>query len=264
MVCAHVGVMDLRRPIFASALVTALGMFAVGCSSSSEEAVDNTDDALETDCDRPAVPDTLDGLSKYSACQLQKLFESDEAKAATAEHGIPKGAYDGIPLCRKEVLRTVKSEQMPAGVKAIGGAKLIYDLLKLSDTFDNTIAKEIWHGKNFTPAGDVVGDVNNFIDFTTDEITADTKTSAEAKYFIDPDHKWLVLDYQNAATGLPFLKKVSVELIRQVYDTARLVDKEKGIWVGMAWMVDKPGKYTPEVPNTVIPSCYFALKKHQF
>ncbi len=270
MGCAEVGAMfATRSATFAAAFITVFtsAAFAVGCSgsSSSGDEPEATEGELGVEaCSAPRVPTSLAGFEKMKTCQLEALFQSPAAKENTAAAAIPVGAFEGVPLCRKELLRTVRSSDIPPAVKALG-IEAILKLLSVSDGFDNKVAGEIWHGKHFTPnaPGAELGFVNNYIDITDRGINDDTRRAAEADYFIDrkADRNWLVLDYKGASTGLRGLKHFSVELIHQVYDTARLVDKERGIWLGMAWMVQTPGEYSPETPKTVMPSCYFALQR---
>jgi len=270
MLCANVGAMFATRSAsFAAAFITVLASatFAVGCSgsSSSEQEPEATEGELGVEaCGAPRVPSSLAGFEDMKACQLEALFQSADAKRNTATAPIPVGAFEGVPLCRKELLRTVRSSDIPAAVKDLG-IEAILKLLSISDRFDNKVAGEIWHGKHFTPnaPGAELGFVNNYIDITDRGINDDTRRAAEADYFIDrrADRNWLVLDYKGASTGLRGLKHFSVELIHQVYDTARLVDKERNIWLGMAWMVQTPGEYTPEDKKSFMPSCYFALQR---
>ncbi len=270
--------MKSLRTIFAAstatfALAGLSALVACGGQGSSDEESAGALEASATHpvgiaaCAAPDMPTSLDGFKKLEACSLLSLFESERAHALTREFGMPDGPYDGVPLCRKEVMRNISSKELPRGVREVGGAEALFDALKLSDTANNGIAKAIWHGKLFTrTAGAAMGDVLNYIDVTEKDINADTKRSAEAKYFHDKDRNFIVLDYKAAETGLSSLIKLDEKIIRQVYDTARLVDKERGIYLGMAYLVDKPGEFTPEARDadgnkSFAPSCFFALQK---
>jgi hypothetical protein len=247
-------------------VLATIAFAAAGCSSNSSAADDDSSAGAleETSCTAPAMPTDLDGFKKLSSCQLGKLFDDENAKAVTSRVGMPDGPYDGIPLCRKDLLKQTKASDLPRGARDAGVSKFIYSLLEVSDTADNSLASEIWHGKLFTrEPGAPEGDVLNFIDATENDINADTRKAAEARYFIDQPNQWLVLNYANASSGLRVLKNVTVDMIRHVWDTARLVDEQRGIYLGMAWFIDKPGEYTPEISGTTAPSCYFALKRHE-
>lgn len=248
----------------------------LGCSSNGSQVAGDSNDALQSaddGCVTPAVPSELADFQGLSSCQLKALFDDEGAKEATVRAGLPDGPFDGVPLCRKDVLRAVPQSSIPPGVSTISGFASIWKFLELSDSIDNAVASKIWHGKYFTPpssdgSGDVlgyaeIGDVNNFIDITSGRISDDARRSAEAKYFIESqsDRRWLTLNYMNAQTGTRVFQDLSVEFIRHVYDTARLVDAERSIYLGMAWLVDEPGVYSEE-PGKMMPSCYFALKKH--
>jgi hypothetical protein len=213
-------------------------------------------------CPQPATPNSLDDLTKLDSCELKALFEGELAKQNTSDTtALANGAYDGIPLCRKDIIPD--GSALPPRIRSeIHGENLLMGLLKVSDHATNGFAGKIWHGKEFTlPANATKGSVLNFIDIQSDGINETTRKAAEAVHSIDPDNRWMVLDYKDAFTGVEgVFEGVSVQLIKHVYDTARLVNKEQNIYLGMAWLVNTPGVYEPGTANTV-PSCYFALKK---
>ena len=214
----------------------------------------------QCDADNPC---TVDDLKNMDSSHLKALFEDQKVLKATDGSALLNGAYDGTPLCRKDILPL--GSQLPKGVHDITGAPAIIDFLHLSNTIDNNFAASLWHGKQFTtPPGAKQGSVLNFIDITTPGITDTTRKSAEAVHFADADNHWLVLDYQNAVTGLSgLLAGISVEIIAHVYDTVRLINAEQQIYLGMAWLVDKPGHYEANNPAVAVPSCYFALQPHK-
>jgi hypothetical protein len=253
----------MRRVLpFALAAFAASAMACGG--SESEDNVGEGEGAFtgttRAVCDKAAQPQSLDDLKKLDSCELKGLFEDDANKAQTMGMPLPNGAYEGIPLCRKDIIP--ESETLPPKIKAIHGARFITGLLKISNTLTNKFASQLWHGKEFTaPDGARQGTVLNFIDVQSEGINETTKKSAEAIHAFDETNQWMFLDYTPAATGLDgLLEGVSVDLIQHVYDTARVVNAKEGIWLGMAWLVNDPGKYEPGTPNTV-PSCYFALKR---
>jgi hypothetical protein len=238
---------------------------AAGCAGSgSDDSTGGSAAAVSTTATCTAdAPSSVDDLSAMDSCHLQALFEDADVKKATTGSPLLNGPYDGTPICRKDILPL--GSQLPAGVKAISGAPALIDFLHLSNTIDNNFASSLWHGKEFTsPPGAKQGTVLNFIDITTPGITATTRKSAEAVHFADAENQWLVLDYTNAVTGLDgLLSGISVEIISHVYDTVRLVNADKQIYLGMAWLVDKPGHYEANNPAVAVPSCYFALQPHK-
>jgi hypothetical protein len=252
-------------------LMLGLTVMAVACGGQDSDDVGGSEGAFSsttrTTCESAPAPNSLEDLAKLDSCQLKAMFESDAAKTATVGSALPDGPHDGMPLCRKDILPS--AAELPAGVAAISGAKFLISLLKISNHLDNAFASALWHGKEFTAEpGAKRGSVLNFIDLRTQGIDETTRKSAEAVHFIDTDNQWMVLDYTNAVTGLPGklgkfdqLEGITVDLITHVYDTARLVNPEKGIYLGMAYLVDEPGKYEPSKPKSVVPSCYFALRK---
>jgi hypothetical protein len=247
--------------------LAALAASAIACGTeSSDDNVGEGEGAFTSRtrevCDLPAQPQSLDDLKKLDSCELKSLFEDQANKVQTMGMPLPNGAYEGVPLCRKDII--VESEQLPPRIKEIHGARFITGLLKISNTLTNKFANQLWHGKEFTAAdGAKEGTVLNFIDVKSEGINETTKKSAEAIHAFDEKNQWMFLDYTPAATGLDgLLEGVSVKLIQHVYDTARVVNAKEGIWLGMAWLVNEPGKYEPGTPNTV-PSCYFALKRKQ-
>lgn len=234
-----------------------------GCASGSADAVDSAEgEQTAATCPKPATPSSLDDLKGLSSCQLKALFESDEAKAATSTPAaLANGAYEGRALCRKDIIPA--SAEFPPEVRKIRGAEALVGLLRTSDTVSNGFAGQVWHGKEFTLATHATrGSVLNFIDFASPEgITTETNKRAEAEYFIDAKNQWMAIDYTNAFTGIDgLLEGVSVKLIQHVYDTARLVNPKEHLYLGMAYIVNTPGKYEPGTPNTV-PSCYFAIQR---
>ena len=248
-----------------------LGLFALtatavaGCASGSESD-DGTGGAAALSGSGTCTadsPSSVDDLSQMDSCHLKALFEDEKVMQATDGSALLNGPYDGTPLCRKDIIPL--GSQLPAGVKNITGAPALIDFFHLSNTIDNDFAASLWHGKQFTtPPGAKQGSVLNFIDITTPGITATTRKSAEAVHFADPENHWLVLDYQNAVTGLDgLLAGISVEIISHVYDTVRLVNADKQIYLGMAWLVDKPGHYEANNPAAAVESCYFALQPHK-
>jgi hypothetical protein len=238
--------------------------FVVGCGGSESDSASGSAAAVTAGtCAPPPTPNGFEDLQNLSSCQLTSLFQSEFAKQNTDTAPLLNGDYDGIPLCRKDMLPTVS--QLPAGVRNINGAGLAIDFLGLSNHLDNGFAGSLWHGKEFTtPPGAKQGTVTNFIDMTTPGIEATTRKSAEAIHFHDAVNRWHVLNYAGAVTGLDgLLEGISVQLIEHVYDTVRLVGPEQNIFLGMAWLVDKPGQYEPNNPAEAVASCYFALKPHQ-
>jgi hypothetical protein len=246
-------------------LIGLAALAAVACGGSTSDSADGSEAAVTAGgtCVPAQSPNAFEDLQRLDSCQLKTMFESDVAKQMTQSAPLLNGPYDGVPLCHKEILPT--GSQLPAGVRSITGAPLLIDFLHLSDHIDNGFAGSLWHGKEFTtPPGAKQGTVLNFIDITTPGIEATTRKSAEAIHFHDDANGWHVLDYTNAVTGLDGLfEGISVQLIAHVYDTVRLVNPDKNIFLGMAWLVDKPGHYEANNPAAAVPSCYFALKPHQ-
>ncbi len=251
----------MRHWLFVVAAVIA------GCASESNE-VESSEGAFSSTtrltCPKPATPNSLDDLKRLDSCELKALFEDDAAKEATSDvKALASGAYDGVPLCRKDIIPD--GNALPPRIRQeIHGENLLMGLLKISNHATNGFAGQIWHGKEFTLAPNASrGSVLNFIDIQSDGINETTRKAAEAVHFIDTKNQWMVLDYTNALTGVRgALEGVSVQLIQHVYDTARLVNAEQNLYLGMAWLVNTPGVYEPGTPNTV-PSCYFALKRKQ-
>jgi hypothetical protein len=252
------------RHVLLLGLLTTLATVACGGGSSSD-GTDGSGAAISsgTTCDPAQTPNQVGDLQNLSSCQLKSLFDSEFAKQTTSDAPLLNGPYDGTPLCRKDILPA--GSQLPAGVKAISGASILIDFLHISNHLDNGFAGSLWHGKEFTtPPGAKQGTVLNFIDITTPGIQETTRKSAEAVHFHDDVNQWHVLDYTNAVTGLDGLfEGISVKLIAHVYDTVRLVNPDKQIYLGMAWLVDQPGKFVANDPSAAVESCYFALVPHK-
>lgn len=253
----------MRHGMFIAAAALVAGCAAGESNGAPESSEGAFTSKTRLDCATPKTPSSLDDLEKLDSCELKALFESDAAKEATsAPSALASGAYDGVPLCRKDIIPD--GSALPPRIRSeIHGESLLMGLLKISNHATNGFASQIWHGKEFTlPANATQGSVLNFIDLQSDGIQETTRKAAEAVHFIDTENKWMVLDYTNALTGVEgLLEGVSVKLITHVYDTARLVNPKENLYLGMAWLVNTPGKYEPGTPNTV-PSCYFALKRH--
>jgi hypothetical protein len=245
-----------------AALTAGIAGCAGGSDADSSGGSANAFSSAPTTCSPAQTPNSFEDLQALDSCQLKSLFESEFAKQMTMSAPLPNGPYDGIPLCRKDIIPT--GSGLPAGVRAISGAPLIIDIFKLSNSLDNTFASALWHGKEFTAGpGAQQGSVLNFIDLDSKGINADTHKSAEAVHFHDLQNEWMVLDYSKAVTGLQgALAGISVEIISHVYDTVRLVNPDQSIYLGMAWLVDKPGVYQANNPAAAVQSCYFALRPH--
>jgi hypothetical protein len=248
--------------VFGLAALTAGIAGCAGGSDSDSSAGSAAAMSAPGTCAPAQTPNTFEDLQALDSCQLNSLFDSEFAKQMTMVAPLPNGPYDGIPLCRKDIIPS--GSGLPAGVRSISGAPLLIDIFKLSNTLDNKFASALWHGKEFTAgAGAQQGTVLNFIDLDSNGINSGTHKSAEAVHFHDLQNRWMVLDYSKAVTGLQgLLAGISVEIISHVYDTVRLVNPDQGIYLGMAWLVDKPGVYEANNPAAAVESCYFALKPH--
>lgn len=181
------------------------------------------------------------------------------------------GLYSGLPLCFPREMPPASA--FPAGARAeTGFDQLVGAFRLLTNNQMNRVAGFIWHGKKFDRhtedsvsqllsdrAGNYlfVGDVINNIGRT------DIDFSAEASLLLDRPHNSIDLDYSLARTGLqlpgnipiPGVSKITVPIIRHVWDRVRLVNPDKKLYVGEAYIVDQPGVYD----DRAVPLCFFAL-----
>src|SRR5215213_9732899 len=155
--------------------LAAFAAFAAACGGSGDGSIASGEGAfIEGETPALAQPQSLDDLQKLDSSKLKALFEDQTNRVQTMGMPLPNGPYDGIPLCRKDILPS--TQELPPRIKDLN---VHTGPLKLSDRLTNKLASKIWHGKEFT-AGDgaAQGSVKNFIDVSSDGIQPTTKTSA--------------------------------------------------------------------------------------
>jgi hypothetical protein len=181
------------------------------------------------------------------------------------------GLYSGLPLCFPREMPPASA--FPAGARAeVGFDQLVNAFRLLTTNQMNRVAGFIWHGKKFNPhTQDSVSQLlqergGNYV-FVADVVNnigrTDVDFSAEASLLLDRPNKSIDLDYSLARSGLqlpgnvpiPGISKITVPIIRHVWDRVRLVNPEKKLYVGEAYIVDQPGVYDA----SAVPLCFFAL-----
>jgi hypothetical protein len=262
------------RTLFSIAVATVMTTLVAGCSDSGPSSEDDAslgEDAITSAkkvCTRSAkCPSTFGELSKMSSGELKELFD----KGAVGDT-VFKGIYSGLPLCFPQELP--RADQFPAGARAVTGFDPLVGALRLLGQKQmNDLAGFIWHGKKFTPMVNgtittvnaqnqgkplvpIAGVVNNIG-------RTDVDFSAEAVLNLNRRDKSIDLDYHGAKTGLqlplglpiPGISGISTEIIQHIWDRVRLIDPKQNLYLGVAYVVDKPGVYDA----SAVPMCFFAL-----
>jgi len=253
---------------------------SLGCSGSKTvRSAGAAADTVASGCADPDnCPTRFSQLQSMTSDQLDALFNS-----GTAGDDIFSGVYAGLPLCFPSEIPS--ADQFPQGARAVPGFDLLIKAVQLLTTDQmNALAGFIWHGKKFTPRADnrpwmydaagnllpvsqvlasqpddyvYVGDVVNNIG------RPDIDFSAEARLLLDRPNGSIDLDYEVAETGLqlptgvtiPGISGISVDIIRHIWDRVVLVNADEKLYVGVAYVIDRPGVYD----STAVPICYFAL-----
>ncbi len=253
-------------------MMAAMATTVAGCSGSSAEDaglseadVTGTTKVCTSD---GSCPTTLAELTTMKSGDLHQLFE-----AGGMGNEVFSGVYRGVPLCFPSEIPA--PEAFPAGARSVIGFDLLVRGVRLlSQDHMNGIAGWIWHGKKFTPRqpgslADVIAqqrdlDMVPIADVKNNIGRTDVDFSAEAILVADRPGRSIDLDYHVAETGLelpgniPILgvSSVSTEIIQHIWDRVRLINAEANLYLGVAYVVDTPGKYD----QTAVPMCYFALQ----
>lgn len=213
-----------------------------------------------------ACPKAFDDLTRLSSANLRELFD----KAPMGED-VFDGSYSGLPLCFPQEMPPASA--FPAKARAEQGFdQLIGAFHLLSSAQMNRLAGFIWHGKKFT--SHETASVSELLEerpgewvFVADVINnigrPDVDFSAEASLLLDRKHKSIDLDYSFARTGLllpnnvpiPGISKISLPIVRHIWDRVRLVNPTTKLYVGQAYVIDEPGVYDEHA----VPLCFFAL-----
>src|SRR4051812_47649358 len=118
------------RSSLVHAAVVVITSMTLACSGESDETAGSG--AAQTADSSPAMPSSAADLEKLGSGELAAIFNGELAKQNTlAATALPNGPYDGTPLCRKDILPT--GSELPQGVRDIHGAKLLIDLLHISN-----------------------------------------------------------------------------------------------------------------------------------
>jgi hypothetical protein len=259
-----------------AALVLALGACTqapVDTEASSSAAIGKEKSACGLAADR-ACPKSLEDLENLSYEDLSAVFEaSKESNVAFQEQlaealaknagAVPEdkkaltlaGTYDGRAICRSD--KFPLPNQFPRSIReTLAGRALVHLVAWMPDPAINWIAESVWKGKVFDQNPTASGTLGTVVNRINGSLFA------EASYLSNASFGSQDLDYQNAKTGLGIslikpVENFSVFVIRHVYDAVRVVNADERLYLGMAYMVDEPGKFDP---NTALPVCYFAMK----